>query len=866
MKPIQTFTVVPALPEELEPLRELADNLRWSWDHAAIQLFRRVGGEDLWEETGRNPVALLGAVGQERLEELASDDGFLDELGRIHADLRSYLDARDTWFTSTHEDSAGDEIAYFSAEFGVTDCVSIFAGGLGMLAGDHLKSASDLGIPLVGVGLLYQQGYFAQRLNDAGWQQEIPATNDFHNLPISLERDEDGEPVTVELGFPEGPLVAQVWRVQVGRVSLYLLDANVPENSPEQRRVTHHLYGGDTEMRIRQEILLGIGGFRALEALGHEPSVYHMNEGHSAFLGLELIRRLMDRHKVTFSEAAEAAAAGLVFTTHTPVEAGHDYFDPGLVARYFEVYAKSLGLELPVFLALGRQDPEDEDERFCMTVLALKLAARANGVSRLHGEVTRRMWQNLWPGVPRHEIPVGHITNGVHLASWLSAEISDLYDQHLDGRWRHEPGDDELWDRLDAVDGGELWRRHEVRRGKLVEVVRARVRAQLERRGASPSEIDAVDHLLDPHALTIGFARRFATYKRATLFARDPDRLARILNDQERPVQLIVAGKAHPLDDAGKELIRQIHELSRDERFRGRIIFVEDYEMSLARYLVAGCDVWLNNPIRPREASGTSGMKASANGILNLSTLDGWWDEAWEDLAGEGSPPFGWAIGRGIVYDDPERQDVKEAEALYTLLERDVVPTFYDRGEDGVPWPWIARMRAAIEDLAPCFNTHRMLHEYVEKLYLPASLDATALRRDDLAPARSLAAWRERVTSSWGQVECELDPDNGAGDQHVRIGEQLKPRATVVLGDLTPDDVVVELYIGRVGVDGEIASGHALPMQLVESSNGEYVYEAIDVEATDSGRYGYTVRVRPQHPDLPMPFLPGCMSWAQDVA
>ncbi|MBW3562653.1 MAG: alpha-glucan family phosphorylase, partial [Actinobacteria bacterium] len=587
MKPIQTFTVVPALPPELEPLRAVADNLRWSWDHASVALFRRVGGS-LWEETGRNPVALLSAVGQERLEELAEDQDFLDHLDRVHADLQGYLDTHETWFADEHDADAGDEIAYLSAEFGVTDCLSIFAGGLGMLAGDHLKSASDLGLPLVGVGLLYQQGYFEQRLNDAGWQQEVPASNDFHGLPLTLERDDAGEPVTVELGFPEGPLVAQVWRAQVGRVPLYLLDANVPENTPEQRRVTHHLYGGDSEMRIRQEILLGIGGFRALDALGHGPTVYHMNEGHSAFLGLELIRRLMDHHKVSFDEAAEAAAAKLVFTTHTPVEAGHDYFAPDLLARYFEVYAKSIGLDIDSFLALGRQDPGNEGELFCMTVLAMKLAARVNGVSRLHGEVTRQMWQGLWPNVPRHEIPTGHVTNGVHLASWISHEMSELYDRHLDGRWRHEPGDDELWDRLQDVDGGELWRLHEQRRHKLIDVVRRRVRVQLERRGAPPGELEAADTILDPHALTIGFARRFATYKRATLFARDPDRLARILNDPQRPVQIIVAGKAHPLDDAGKDLIRQIHELSRDERFRGRILFVEDYEMSLARYLVAG--------------------------------------------------------------------------------------------------------------------------------------------------------------------------------------------------------------------------------------------------------------------------------------
>lgn len=862
MRPIHTFTVVPALPPALEPLRTLATNLRWGWDHDTIELFRRLGG-DLWEESGRNPVRLLSMVDQSRLEDAAEDGEFLAHLDRVSRALEAYLDAEYTWYRRTHGGADGARVAYFSAEFGVTDCVSIFAGGLGMLAGDHLKSASDLGVPLVGVGVLYQQGYFEQRLNEAGWQQEVPAANDFHQLPLTLERDPDGEPLTVELGFPDGPLAIQVWRAQVGRVPLYLLDANVPANTPDQRRVTDSLYGGDEEMRIRQEIVLGIGGYRALEALGHTPEVFHMNEGHSAFLALERIRRLMDDTGASFAEAREAASASLVFTTHTPVSAGHDYFTPELLERYFGVYVKSLGYDFDDFVGLGRENPSNVDELFCMTILALRLSARANAVSRLHGEVSRAMWQGLWPDLPTHEIPIGHVTNGVHLPSWTSREVSDLYDRYLDGHWRDEPSDETVWRRVDDISAEELWRIHEVRRQKLVDFVRRRLRLQAERRGADALALAEAEEALDPRALTIGFARRFATYKRATLVAHDRDRLARIFSDPERPVQLVVAGKAHPRDDAGKEFIRRIFELSREEPFRGRIVFVEDYNMAVARYLVGGADVWLNNPIRPLEASGTSGMKAGANGVLNCSTLDGWWDEAWRDLSGEGTVPFGWAIGRGETYQDPSEQDRIEALAFYGLLEHDIVPTFYDRGDDGLPRGWIARMTASVARLSPCFNTHRMLREYTDTIYVPAATATAELSADGLRRSRTLAAWRSRVRETWPEVAV-VEVADGAGDgTELRVGEELRPRAVVDLAGLAPDDVTVELYVGRLDADGQIAAGHALPMEhSSRRRSGQHVYEAVSVRPSDSGRYGYAIRVRPHHADLPERFLAGCLTWA----
>ncbi len=853
MKPIHTFTVVPSLPAPLKRLRDVAYNLRWAWNHDTIELFRRLDS-DLWETTGHNPVLMLGAIDQAQLGAATADEGFMAHLERVSRDFDAYVAGESTWFRRAHKEAKGSLVAYFSAEFGLTECLSIFAGGLGVLAGDHLKSVSDLGVPLVGVGLLYQQGYFRQYLNEAGWQQEAYEDNDFHNLPLTLERSQ-GTPLTVKVSYPGRQVVAQVWRAQVGRVALYLLDTNVPANAPADRDITDQLYGGDLEMRIKQEIMLGIGGYRALEALGLEPTVYHINEGHSAFLSLERIRRLMDTHGLSFAEAREAASASLVFTTHTPVPAGHDYFPPDLMDRYFTEYARGLGLSHREFLGLGRQDPHNESEPFCMTILALRLAAHSNGVSRLHSQVSRRMWQGIWPGVPEAEIPIGYVTNGVHFRSWISHEMDQLYDRYLGPRWREEPADQTVWQRAERIPAEELWRTHERRRERLVVFARRRLRAQLARRGAPQAEVEAADEVLDPEALTIGFARRFATYKRATLLLRDPERLARILNDPERPVQIIFAGKAHPRDDAGKELIRQVVSLARQERFRRRIIFLEDYGMAVARYLVQGADVWLNTPRRPREASGTSGMKATANGVLNLSTLDGWWDEAYR-------PEVGWAIGRGETYHDPAYQDQVEAEALYDLLERDVVSTFYDRDANGLPRRWIARMKASIGALCHFFNTHRMVRAYTERFYLPTVVHYRQLTVDGMSRAKALAAWKARVREHWPQVRIET-VDVGPFAE-LQVGSEVHARARVHLGVLAPEDVAVELYLGRVDADGEIVEAEATPMQSIEAGGkGNYLFEANAIPCRKSGLHGYTVRVLPHHPDLATPFLPGLIVWAQ---
>ncbi|MCS6953930.1 MAG: alpha-glucan family phosphorylase, partial [Bryobacteraceae bacterium] len=666
--------------------------------------------------------------------------------------------------------------------------------------------------------------------------------------------------VTVELRCGR-VVTAQVWRAQVGRVPLYLLDTNIAANShPEDRDITDQLYGGDLEMRLKQEILLGIGGYRALEALGLEPTVFHMNEGHSAFLALEHVRRLMERYGLKFAEARQLAAPSLVFTTHTPVPAGHDYFPPELMDRYFEDYYSKLGLSRSEFLGLGRQDPRNDSEPFCMTVLALRLAGASNGVSKLHGETSRRMWRGIWPGVPLEEIPIGHVTNGVHFRSWISFQMNQLYDRYLGPRWWEEPSEVSLWKRVESIPAEELWRTHERRRERLVAFVRGRLKEQLRRRGAPLAEVEAAEEVLDPDALTIGFARRFATYKRATLLLRDTQRLARLMNDPARPVQVIFAGKAHPKDVPGKQLIQQIATLARRPEFRRRLVFLEDHDMAISRYMVQGCDLWLNTPLRPKEASGTSGMKAAANGALNASTLDGWWEEAWREFD-KGTGLTGWAIGRGETYDDAAYQDEVEAQALYEVLERDVIPTFYDRGPDRLPRRWIARMKASIASLCHYFNSHRMVREYTEVFYLIGHLRFTQLAADGAARARALAAWLERVERSWPavgveRVEAELPTA-------VAVGDRFQVQARVRLGELTPQDVTVELYVGRLDSSGGFAK--PAPIQMTAAGvdeEGRAVFLADAVSCDRSGLHGLTVRVLPFHKDLPQAFIPGLISWA----
>lgn len=853
MRPVQTFTVVPSLPARLERLRELAYNLYWSWDPDTRELFRRLD-RNLWEETKHNPVLMLGRINQEQLVAAEQDVGFLAHYDRVCRGFDSYLGTKSTWYAATPGQTRTGYIAYFSAEFGLTDCFPMYSGGLGILAGDYLKSASDLGLPLVGVGLLYQQGYFGQYLNPDGWQQEFYPENDFYNLPIQPVRKEDGQGLTVQVALPGRSVTAQVWRVQVGRVPLYLMDTNIEANRPEDRDITDQLYGGDVEMRIKQEMLLGMGGLQVLLSLGLRPTVCHMNEGHSAFLALERIRCLMTEYNLTFTEAREVASAGHVFTTHTPVSAGSDYFSPELIDKYLGGFYRTLGLSRKDFLALGRKDPGDEREPFCMTVLALRLAAHLNAVSRLHETVSRKIWSGVWPGVPLEELPISHVTNGIHVRSWISKDMAELFDRYLGAKWLEQPADPDIWKGVEDIPPVELWRTYERRRERLVAFARRRLRTQLQMKGAPETELERADEVLDPSALTIGFARRFVTYKRATLLLKDPDRLARLLNDPQRPAQIIYAGKAHPRDDPGKELIRQIIHFSRQERFRNKIVFLEDYDLEVARYMVQGVDIWLNTPRRGLEASGTSGMKAAANGVLNVSILDGWWDEAYR-------PEIGWAIGRGEEYTDEEYQDIVESNALYDLLEKEVVPMFYERGTDRLPRRWIARMKRSMLHLCPAFNTNRMVREYAERFYLPAGDHFERLYATGFSRAKNLAAWKDRIRSHWRELRIEKVEAPAA--LQMKVGDKINVKAWVHLGSLTPDDVSVELYLGRLNPQGEIVEPGVTRMEFKESvKEGLSLFEAWTVPCCKSGLHGYTVRVVPRHEDLWSPWDLGLILWA----
>ncbi len=853
IRPIYTYTVAPSLPKELEALHELAYNLLWVWDHDLMELFIRLD-PDLWEKTNHNPAQLLGMISQDRLNSAARDDAFLTQLDRAYESYKKYLDASSSWFRKTYTQVGDNQIAYFSAEFGLTECLQNYSGGLGVLSGDHLKSASDLGLPLIGVGLLYQQGYFRQYLNADGWQQERFPENDFYTLPLRRELDKSGKPITISVNLPGRAVHAQIWHVNVGRITLYLLDTNIPSNSADDQDITDQLYGGDREMRIKQEILLGIGGFRAVKALGLRPSVFHMNEGHSAFLSLERCRELMTTSKLSFAEAREAATAGLVFTTHTPVPAGNDYFTPELMDKYFSDYSKELGLPRNEFLGLGRQEPDNEQELFCMTVLALRMAGGSNGVAQLHGKVSRSMWQKVWPGVPVNESPITSITNGVHAPSWISREMVGLYDRYLGPRWREDAGDSGLWSRVPHIPDEELWRTHERRRERLVAFTRVRLAAQLEARGAPPSEVAQAREVLNSDALTIGFARRFATYKRATLLLKDPDRLIKILTDKERPVQIIFSGKAHPNDTGGKELIRQIIHFERHSGVRRRMVFLEDYDMVVARYMLQGADVWLNTPRRPLEASGTSGMKATLNGVIHLSVLDGWWDEAYSVQAG-------WAIGRGEEYTDDKLQDEVESDALYDLLEKEIIPLFYTRGPDGLPRPWISKMKGAMRTIGPQFNTNRMVREYAEKMYLPALDRHTNFTADQFKRAKRFAVWKQHLRERWGSIRiAEIAVED---HKTLKVGETLTVRTQIDLGGLKPEDVSVELYYGSLNARGEIEIPKIVLMKPTDKPKGT-MYEFVGVKTLEtSGRLGHTVRILPKHEDLDNPYKLGLVVWAQ---
>jgi glycogen phosphorylase len=853
MQPIRTFNVSPSLPQRLEPLRKLAYNIHWDWNVETKDLFRRLDPE-LWESSRHNPVLMLGTISQARLTEVVEDEGFLAQMDRAARQLEDYLQEI-SWHKKQREQKPKECYAYFSAEFGLTDCLPVYSGGLGVLAGDHLKSASDLGLPLVGVGLLYQQGYFAQYLNADGWQQERYPINDFYNMPLHLERNSDGSELRITVDYPGRQVYARVWRVQVGTVPLYMLDTNIEPNNSYDHDITDQLYGGDIDMRIHQEIMLGIGGVQMLKALGYDVTAYHMNEGHAAFSALERIRMLTQEQGLSYPAARQLVASTNIFTTHTPVPAGIDLFAPDKVLYYLGRYADIFGLTKDQFLSLGRENSGDLSSPFSMAVLALKMATFSNGVAQLHGVVSRQMFKGLWQNVPVDEVPIAAITNGVHARSCVAKATQELYDRYLGPNWSSVLPDSPLWERMDAIPSEELWRNHERCRLDMVLYVREHLVKHLHDRGTSPSEIAQAQEVLDPYALTIGFARRFATYKRATLWMRDIERIKRImLANKNRKLQFVIAGKAHPKDVPGKELIRDINHFIAEQNLEKNVVFVPNYDIHIARLMVAGCDVWLNTPRRPREASGTSGMKAAMNGLPNLSVLDGWWDEA--DYV-----RTGWAIGHGENYEDPNYQDEVEANALYDLLEKEVVPLFYDRDVDGVPRNWVGKMKDAIKLNCPFFNTARMVREYAQRAYFPASDRYHTLTANNYAPAKELADWKVNLSDNWYNIAIKDVDVSSSAD--IKVNQTVAVKAKVDLASLTKNDVQVELYQGEIDANGDIVN--ALPVVMDYQGNdtdGLSIYTG-NITYNASGLQGLSLRVLPKNKYLSSPYEPRLIAWAE---
>jgi starch phosphorylase len=851
VRAMRRFTIRPVLPEALTPLRPLMLNLRWSWHTETMDLFAAIDPAG-WERVGRDPVALLAQVRPERLASLAADRRFLRQLNDMVEDLREYTTGPRWYQDSQDQAQAPSGVAYFSPEFGITAALPQYSGGLGILAGDHLKAASDLGVPLIGVGLLYRHGYFTQSLSAEGWQAERYPASDPNGLPLVLLRDGTGDPVRVTVGLAGGAvLAAQIWIARIGRVPLLLLDSYVEGNEPELSEVTDRLYGGGSDHRLRQELLLGIGGVRALRAFcsitGHsEPEVFHTNEGHAGFLGLERIREYVN-DGLSFDEALEMCRAGTVFTTHTPVPAGIDRFGRDVMEGQFGDEEADPGLSCDRILALGAETyPGGDPSVFNMAVMGMRLAQRVNGVSRLHGAVSRAMFTGLWPGFDTDEVPIGSVTNGVHAPSWVARQMLSMASgEQPPGEPAGGLDDDEhAWQQA-AADPQAIWELRRVLRARLVSEARRRLRASWHQRGAPDAELTWIDEALDENVLTIGFARRVPSYKRLTLMLHDPIRLTELLLDPTRPIQLVIAGKAHPADDPGKLLIQQMVRFADDPRVRHRIVFLPDYDMALGRALVQGCDVWLNNPLRPLEACGTSGMKAALNGALNLSVLDGWWDE-WFDGGN------GWAIPSADGVSDPDRRDELEATALYDLLSDSVAPLFYDAGSDGLPHRWLEMVAHTLRTLGPKVQATRMVREYVTEMYLPAARSSRVLAAggpsEPFSGARELAAWKARVTKAWPQVRIEHVE---ADDSDQSPGSTLAVHASVALGELTPQDVAVQVAYGRAGESDEIIAPEIRELLLEEpSAGGSPARFAGQVELGRPGPFGYTVRVLPSHPML----------------
>ncbi|MDD5726964.1 MAG: alpha-glucan family phosphorylase [Victivallales bacterium] len=841
----QLYNVAPKIPEELAFLERLSYNMWWSWHIDAVELFQRIN-PGLWRQVEGNSRKFLGMIPQSRLEELAKDKAYLRQLKRVEQEFE-----RDS---TKNEDKSSRRIAYFSMEYGIHESIHLYSGGLGVLSGDHLKAASDMGLPIIGVGLLYRQGYFRQYLDRNGWQIERYPDNEIHNMPLTRALDPQGNEVFVNVPLLDRTLVASVWTLMLGNVPLLLLDTELPQNPPEFCDITGRLYGGDRKMRLEQELLLGIGGYEALVKMGYNPAVCHMNEGHAAFSSLARIRHLTAEQGMDVETALEVVRRSNIFTTHTPVPAGNEVFKIDLVRPYLEVLLKDVKLDIDRVIdwaiPIGAVNKPDD---ICMTILGMRLANYSNGVSRLHGEVARNMWRHLWPGRAKDEIPIRHVTNGVHISSWISPRKRAIFERYLGIDWASNPDKLQLRKNVEAIPDEELWMTHELCRHNMIRRARKFLQQRMKCRNLDCSMISQIKGFLDPDLLTIGFARRFATYKRGTLLLRNPQRLKQPLNDPERPIQLIFAGKAHPADEAGKALIQDLNKFCEQSDVRSRMVFLEDYDIALARDMISGVDVWLNTPRRPQEASGTSGMKAAVNGVINCSILDGWWDEAY-------TPECGFAIIGDENYEDPEDCDNYESHVLFNLLEREIIPRFYERTEGDLPHRWVKMMKESIIVGLGSFSSTRMIQQYNDKFYIPAIANYERLTRDNAAAGRKLVKSKTRLNENYGKLSIEYPRvDRELVDVHV--GDTFNVSTKVFLNELKPEEVEVQVYYGQVNVHNEAIHSHTAVMELAEElGNGHYLYR-YRLNCSQAGRFGLTARILPAGHDWSNS-MPGFICWA----
>lgn len=832
------ITVNPQLPKRVGELLDIANNLWWSWNSEFLRLFKEIDS-DLWETVGKNPVKFLKLVSQDKLEDIAKDEEFLAKYDEVVNNFNSYMQTKETWFSKNYPNNANDLIAYFSAEYGIDEIIPIYSGGLGILSGDHLKSASDLGLPFVAVGLLYKNGYFNQKIDGYGTQKTEYTNIDLDNLPILPVKDENGEDLIIDVDFPDRKLYLKIWKIVVGRISLYLMDSDIDKNIAEDRVVTLRLYGGDQEMRIRQEIVLGMAGIKLLRRLGLKPSVYHMNEGHSAFLTLEVIKDVMEEKQVSFEVAKSMCSAKTVFTTHTPVPAGNDIFPIELMDKYFSNFWPKLGISREDFLRLGMKNTQGLEQGFNMGMLALRIAGKKNGVSKLHGAVSRRLFSDVWPNIAPDESPIEYVTNGIHTCSWLAPSMKKLFNQYLKPYWQDNIQDDETWNDIKNIPNKELWDTHTDRKKKLCALVKNNITTRLKSSGYNYEEINEIVSKLNPNALTIGFARRFATYKRATLIFRDLERLTQLLNNPERPVQLIFAGKAHPADKEGQDLIKFIHEVSMKPQFKGKIFLLENYNIAMSRYLISGVDVWLNNPRRPMEASGTSGQKASVNGVINFSVLDGWWAEGYNQKNG-------WTIGDNTEYQSYEEQDIADSESLYNTLENKIIPLYYEnKKEDGVSDKWMEMFKNSIISTGGRYSTSRMVIDYTRDYYMELA-NLSKNHYQNLDEVIDFTNWKKNLYASWKDIK--ITQNNNLDNITIDAGNQIEVHCIVNLPEnIDCNSIRTEVYYGKILENGIMEQIQTVPMNLIEQDDENRVYKySAKIELKTGGNYGYTFRVMPQ--------------------